>query len=107
MSPIEISFHTDGDPPSITQISFLRELESGFENSWQRLRSEVFEDIGDWPDGTTMDQLFDSLAIIAISFWRMEIEPYEWEIVCSTDLDDHLFCIQMLGMNFNGLSLDG
>ena len=106
-SKIEFSLRTGDQPPSPQQIAFLRDVESHFSDLWAGLRETLFEDLDDFADGTSMDQLFDSLVVDAITFWDLTNEPYEWEISCSTDLDDFFFGIEMAGFENQGLRLDG
>jgi hypothetical protein len=106
-SKIDFSFRTGDEPPSQKQIAFFREVESRFSDLWAELRSTLFEDLDDLADGTTMEQLFDSLSVNYISFWDVTNEPYKWEISCTTDLDDHIFGIQMAGFENQGFRMDG
>ena len=106
-SNVDISFRTGDIPPSALQIAFFRDVESRFSEVWAALRDSLFEDVEDLPDGTTMAQFFDSLMVNSITFWNVVDEPFEWQVSCFSELDDHLFTIHMFGFEDQGFTLDG
>lgn len=104
---IDFLFRSGDTPPTIDQVNFLCDVEERFHEIWSQLRETLFEDLDDFEDGTTMDQVFDSLEVTALSFWQVDNHPYLWEISCVTPLDEHAFRIQMRDFENEGFAMDG
>lgn len=106
-SEIEIVLRTGDTPPNTDQVQFVRDVESRFAEIWHQTGETVFRDLDDFADGTTMDELFDSLNVVGLSFWQLEAHPFTWEVSCETPLADHLFGFMMADFENNGFRMDG
>lgn len=106
-SEVSFSIRTGDNPPTAQQIAFVRDVEMRFPAVWADLRTKLFAELDDFADGTTMEQLFDSLKVESLMFWDLVGEPYHWEISCTTPKDDHVFGIEMRGFENQGFRMDG
>ena len=71
------------------------------------MRTSLFADLDDLADGTTMEQVFDSLKVEAFLFFQLNVRPFEWEISCTTPLNGHVFGLVMEDFENQGLRMDG
>lgn len=98
---------TPETPPTQEHREFLEQITERWPDIHKNLRDTLFEDLDDWEDGTTMEQLFDSLKFDAFSFWDLDARPRNWEIGATTPLDDHIFGIMMKDFDHEGFRMDG
>ena len=98
---------TPESPPTQEHREFLERITERWPEIHKKLRDTLFEDLDDWEDGTTMEQLFDSLDFDAFSFWDLNARPCSWEIGATTPLDDHIFGIMMKDFDHEGFRMDG
>lgn len=98
---------TPETPPSHEHRDFFDQIVDRWSDIHERLRGTLFEELDDWEDGTTMEQLFDSLDFAAFSFWDLDARPRNWEISATTPLDDHIFGIMMKDFDHEGFRMDG
>ncbi len=106
-SDVDISLHTGDVPPNATQIHFVHDVETRFPAIWQQMRTSLFADLDDLADGTTMEQVFDSLKVEALFFFQLNVRPFEWEISCTTPHNDHIFGLVMEDFENQGFRMDG
>jgi len=104
---LDILLRTGTAPPNFAQVQFVCEVRSRFDTIWRELRGQVFAGLDSFADGTTMEQLFDSLQVNGISFWQLDTHPFRWEISAETPLDDHLFGIMMDEFEYTDFRMDG
>ena len=106
-SDVDISLRTGDAPPNDTQIQFVRDVETRFPSIWQQMRVSLFADLDDFADGTTMEQVFDSLKVEFLCFSQLNVRPFEWEISCTTPFNGHIFGLVMQDFENQGFRMDG
>jgi len=104
---VDFTFQTGEAPPTAEDVAFFKEIEARFPDLWKELRGMLLADMDDLPDGTTMEQVFDSLKVEHIFIHGPREKPVRWEISCTTPHDDHILGIQMSGFENQGFGMDG
>lgn len=94
-------------PPGQEHREFFKCIVDHWPGICQNLRDTLFEDIECFADGTTMEQVFDSLQFEAFEFLDLGAWPQCWKIAATTPLDDHVFGIVMKGFEHDGFRMDG
>lgn len=74
---------------------------------YQSLSETLFEGIDHFADGTTIEQVFESLQFEAFEFLDLGTRPRCWEVGATTPLDDHVFGIVMRDFQHDGFRMDG
>ena len=99
--------NTPDNPPTQEHREFLKQVTERWAEIHKNLQETLFEDLDDLVDGTTMDELFDSLRFKAFFFWDLDANSRSWEIEATTPLDDHIFGIVMKDFDHEGFRMDG
>ncbi len=104
---VAFSIRTGDAPPNADESKWVGKTFDELSELWISVRSRAFEGLDDFQDGTTMEQMFDSLRIEYVFFWDLSPGSSSWEISCVTDLADHIFCFGFEGNQYLDLRLDG
>jgi len=104
---LDLAIKSPPEPPGMEAVNFFRQIEGRWLELWSAMRKTLFAELDDFPDGTTMEQFFDSMRVDALEFWSLEQGRESWEITCTTPLDGHVFGIEMLGWDDQGFRMDG
>lgn len=104
---LDVAIKSPQASPGMEAVNFFRQVEGRWPELWAAMRQTLFAEVGDFADGSTPDQVFDSLRVDALEFWSLEPGKESWEITCTTPLDDHVFGVEMLGFEEQGFRMDG
>ncbi len=104
---LDLAIKSPDDTPGMGAVNFFRQIEGRWAELWAAMRSTLFAEVDDFADGTTPDQLFDSLHVDALEIWSLDPGMENWEISCTTPLDQHVFGIEVLAWEEQGFRMDG
>jgi hypothetical protein len=105
--PLDFSIRTGDVPPSDEVSEWISETLGELTGLWDSVRPRAFEGLDDFTDGTTMEQLFESMRVEFAYFWDCSPGSESWELSCSTDLDDHIFSFVFKGKQYQDFRMDG
>src|SRR5688572_25748642 len=71
-------------PPTQEHRDFFGSIVDEWPRIYQSLGETLFEGIDDWEEGTTMEQVFNSLRFEAFEFLDLNTRPRYWEIGATT-----------------------
>jgi hypothetical protein len=105
---IDISIRCPHDQaPTEVHRDFFALLATEWPKIHDELRANLFVDLPDWSDGTTMEKLFESLEFRFFNFWDLGSSPRLWEIAATTSIrEEWVFNITMLDLTFKVCAMD-
>ena len=104
---VDFLFRCGDEPPDEHAVQFFQQIENEFPRLWTKVGADIFKDLPEWEDGTTMSELFQSLKITDFCFWDLRKTPKEWEMYCTTEkMDSTLFHVNMRELEYFDFSMD-
>jgi len=102
----ELDLTINTEEVSDVELELINRIEENFEKIHQQLKQDLFEDIEDFPDGTTMEQVFESLSFDFIHI-RNPTER-KWGLSATSEFDDnHIFDILFTDLELETFLMDG
>ena|SRR6185503_14200780 len=104
---IDIRIESGVDGPTQAQRDLYRRIEDEYDGLLGQYRAFFLEQYGPLPDGTSVEELFDSLQFQYIGLPDVTESPTIWEMVFTTDLEDHVMIPRFTDMTFLAEGWDG
>src|ERR1051326_4138037 len=86
---IDIGIASGADGPTQAQRDIYQRIEQQYDDLLGQYRSFFLSQYGPLPDGTTVEELFDSLQLQFIYISDIADSPVGWEMTFTTELEDH------------------
>jgi hypothetical protein len=104
---IDIGLVAGTDGPTQAQRAFFQRIEEHYAELLGQYRSYFLTRYGPLPDGTTVEELFDSLQLQFIHLPDIMGSPTIWEMTFTSDLEGHIMLPRFTDMSFDDEGWDG
>ncbi len=94
--------------PVETQRQFYRDLQTNFTKYADKIKPLIEDEFRNWKEDFTIEEFTKEFKLVCITIPRFDSQPFVWDMAFETIHDpNHLFTIDFVGEEPNGVLIDG